>query len=97
MGIQTTPMNQRIDVTAEVPEAYEAMAALNDLIGIDGKLPECRRGCLTVTVLTARGLVGAQIPALTRLGLSWKTRAHSWNPPACSGYRRSPAMTSERS
>jgi AhpD family alkylhydroperoxidase len=38
MGIQTTTMNQRIDVTAEVPEAYEAMAALDGVIGLDEKL-----------------------------------------------------------
>jgi AhpD family alkylhydroperoxidase len=37
MGIHVTPPT-RIDVLAELPEAYEAMAALDDVIGLDERL-----------------------------------------------------------
>jgi AhpD family alkylhydroperoxidase len=36
MAVHTTP--QRIDVMAELPEAYEAMAALDDATGLDERL-----------------------------------------------------------
>jgi AhpD family alkylhydroperoxidase len=38
MAIHATTMDERIDITAEVPEAYDAMVALDQAAGLDEKL-----------------------------------------------------------
>jgi AhpD family alkylhydroperoxidase len=38
MAAYATTMKERISISAEVPEAYEAMTALDDAIGLDEKL-----------------------------------------------------------